>query len=225
MKAFVSVLLRCTTGIRIGAPGIWATRTARLISMRRFLESRVSIRCFPFDDTGTRLPGLQCQVLVLKTRCGTVHEFGNMWVRLIAWEFRAGPYPDRGLPVSLGLNSTPTAVYLDPCPTPITFLAPHSRRHERQKKWKTGRCRFAKVRRGRSGITPMISNVVPNSIQDALGMFMQPLKSEDPRLDFYSMYKREAIEYDNNYVRKYDEDLNITLIFVCLSRDTGSIYR
>jgi hypothetical protein len=70
----------------------------------------------------------------------------------------------------------------------------------------------------------MISNVVPNSIQDALGMFMQPLKSEDPRLDFYSMYKREAIEYDNNYVRKYDEDLNITLIFVYLSRDTGSIY-
>ena len=28
------------------------------------------------------------------------------------------------------------------------------------------------------------------------------------------MYKREANEYDAGYVKKYDEDLNITLIFV-----------
>jgi len=28
------------------------------------------------------------------------------------------------------------------------------------------------------------------------------------------MYKREATEYDVDYVKKYDEDLNITLIFV-----------
>jgi len=28
------------------------------------------------------------------------------------------------------------------------------------------------------------------------------------------MYKREAMEYDTDYVRKYDEDLNTTLIFV-----------
>jgi hypothetical protein len=62
----------------------------------------------------------------------------------------------------------------------------------------------------------MIANVVPNSIQDALRMFMPPIKSEDPRVDFYTMYKREAVEYDNDYVRKYDEDLNITLIFVRL---------
>ena len=28
------------------------------------------------------------------------------------------------------------------------------------------------------------------------------------------MYKREAIEYDTDYVKKYDDDLNTTLIFV-----------
>ena len=28
------------------------------------------------------------------------------------------------------------------------------------------------------------------------------------------MYKREATEYDMDYIKKYDEDLNTTLIFV-----------
>ena len=52
------------------------------------------------------------------------------------------------------------------------------------------------------------------SFQDALRSFFQPIKTEDPRLDFYMMYKREATDYDTNYVKKYDEDLNTTLIFV-----------
>ena len=52
------------------------------------------------------------------------------------------------------------------------------------------------------------------SFQDALRTFFQPIKTDDPRLDFYTMYKREAMEYDTDYVKKYDEDLNTTLIFV-----------
>ena len=52
------------------------------------------------------------------------------------------------------------------------------------------------------------------SLQDALRSFFQPIKTGDPRLDFYTMYKREATEYDTDYVKKYDEDLNTTLIFV-----------
>jgi len=56
------------------------------------------------------------------------------------------------------------------------------------------------------------------SLQDALRTFFQPIKTDDPRLDFYTMYKREATEYDTDYVKKYDEDLNTTLIFVrCIS--------
>ena len=52
------------------------------------------------------------------------------------------------------------------------------------------------------------------SFQDALRAFFQPIKTDDPRLDFYTMYKREATEHDADYVKKYDEDLNTTLIFV-----------
>jgi len=47
-----------------------------------------------------------------------------------------------------------------------------------------------------------------------LRSFFQPIKTDDPRVDFYTMYRREATEYDMDYVKKYDEDLNTTLIFV-----------
>jgi hypothetical protein len=40
------------------------------------------------------------------------------------------------------------------------------------------------------------------------------MKTGDARVDFYTMYKRESAEYDTDYVKKYDEDLNTTLIFV-----------
>ena len=53
------------------------------------------------------------------------------------------------------------------------------------------------------------------SIHDALRNFIPPIKTDDPRVDFYTMYKRESTEYDADYVKKYDEDLNTTLIFVC----------
>ena len=46
---------------------------------------------------------------------------------------------------------------------------------------------------------------------------MPPLKSDEARTDFYTVYKRESTEYDTNYVKKYDEDLNITLVFVRLT--------
>ena len=45
-------------------------------------------------------------------------------------------------------------------------------------------------------------------------MYLQPVKNEDPRVDSYTMYKRETTEYGTKYMNKYDEDLNTTLIFV-----------
>jgi len=63
-----------------------------------------------------------------------------------------------------------------------------------------------------------IAGLTPNSIQEALRMYFQPIKHEDPHLDFYTMYKREATEHDTEYVRKYNEDLNATLIFVSFRR-------
>jgi len=36
----------------------------------------------------------------------------------------------------------------------------------------------------------------------------------DPRTGFYNKFKEEAAEYDDDFYKKYDEDLNTTLIFV-----------
>ena len=36
----------------------------------------------------------------------------------------------------------------------------------------------------------------------------------DHRALFYEKYHKEAEEYDKDFVKKYDEDLNTTLIFV-----------
>ena len=54
----------------------------------------------------------------------------------------------------------------------------------------------------------------PDSIQAALQMYLQPIKNDDQKLDFYTMYKRETMEYDTEYMQKHNEDLNTTLIFV-----------
>ena len=62
------------------------------------------------------------------------------------------------------------------------------------------------------------------SLQDVLRTFFQPIKIDDPRLDFYTMYKREATEYDTDYVKKYEEDLNATLIFVRHSSSAPANY-
>lgn len=34
------------------------------------------------------------------------------------------------------------------------------------------------------------------------------------RVEFYDKFQREADEYDRDFMKKYDEDLNTTLIFV-----------
>ena len=64
-----------------------------------------------------------------------------------------------------------------------------------------------------------------DSIQEALRMFLQPIKNEDPELDFYTMYKREATEHDTEYMEKHNEDLNTTLIFVRFCNDLVTVQR
>jgi hypothetical protein len=41
-----------------------------------------------------------------------------------------------------------------------------------------------------------------------------PPTQEDHRARFYEHYRKEAEEYDKEFMKKYDEDLNTTLIFV-----------
>ena len=53
------------------------------------------------------------------------------------------------------------------------------------------------------------------SFRDALrSSLFQSIKTNDPRVDFYTMYRREAEEYDKEFVKKFDEDLNTVSIFV-----------
>ena len=65
-----------------------------------------------------------------------------------------------------------------------------------------------------AGLIPSPDELTPDSIQEALRKYLQPIKDDDPKLDFYTMYKRETTEYDTEYMQKYNEDLNTTLIFV-----------
>ena len=40
------------------------------------------------------------------------------------------------------------------------------------------------------------------------------MRTNDSRADFFAVYRKEAAEFDRDYAKKYDEDLNTTLIFV-----------
>ena len=52
------------------------------------------------------------------------------------------------------------------------------------------------------------------SIHSALKDFFQPLGVNDTRADSFAVYRRESEEFDRGYAKKYDEDLNTSLIFV-----------
>ena len=70
-----------------------------------------------------------------------------------------------------------------------------------------------------TGSIARTNKLTPGSMQEALRMYFQPIKNDDPKLDFHTMYKRETTEYDTEYTQKHNEDLNTTLIFVrsCVS--------
>ena len=45
--------------------------------------------------------------------------------------------------------------------------------------------------------------------------------NSDPRAEFYALYKKESDEYDRDFIKKYEEDLNTTLIFVRIHLDVS----
>ena len=53
-----------------------------------------------------------------------------------------------------------------------------------------------------------VAKIARDSQQDA-----KPTQ-EDHRARFFEHYRKEAEEYDREFMKKYDEDLNTTLIFV-----------
>ena len=40
--------------------------------------------------------------------------------------------------------------------------------------------------------------------------------TNNPAVEFYSKFQRAADDYDHDFIKKYDEDLNTTLIFVSI---------
>ena len=52
-----------------------------------------------------------------------------------------------------------------------------------------------------------------SSLHSALKEFFDPLRTDDSRTDFFAVYRRESGEFDRDYAKKYDEDLNTSLIF------------
>ena len=53
-----------------------------------------------------------------------------------------------------------------------------------------------------------------SSLHSALKEFFEPLRTNGSKTDFFTIYRRESGEFDRDYAKKYDEDLNISLIFV-----------
>ena len=53
-----------------------------------------------------------------------------------------------------------------------------------------------------------------SSLHSVLKEFAEPLRTNDSRTDFFAIYRRESGEFDRDYAKKYDEDLNTSLIFV-----------
>ena len=49
-----------------------------------------------------------------------------------------------------------------------------------------------------------------------------PSTQEDPRSEFYGRYRKETEEYDKEFMKKYEEDLDTTLIFVSSVYPSGS---
>jgi hypothetical protein len=52
------------------------------------------------------------------------------------------------------------------------------------------------------------------SLRSSLKEFFDPLRTDDSRSDFYTVYRRESREFDQDYIAKYDGDLSTSLLFV-----------
>ena len=119
----------------------------------------------------------------------------------------------------VNLNGAPRRRHVDshPCVSNYPQVPPAGRYNDEQGKRETGQCRPSVVCFGDVVSVVRTKKLTPDSIQEALRMFLQPIKNDDPQVDFYTMYKRETTEYDTEYMQKYNEDLNTTLIFVGFS--------
>ena len=50
-------------------------------------------------------------------------------------------------------------------------------------------------------------------------------KASNPHVEFYEKFERAADDHDRDFIKKYEEDLNTTLIFVSIFSASTSIPR
>ena len=53
-----------------------------------------------------------------------------------------------------------------------------------------------------------------HSLRSLLKEFLDPVRTDDSRADFYNAYRRESESFDRDYVGKYSQDLDTSLLFV-----------
>jgi len=61
---------------------------------------------------------------------------------------------------------------------------------------------------------PTLTWSLRRSLHSALKEFFNPLRTNDSRADFFTVYRKESSDFDRDYAGRYDGDLNTTLIFV-----------
>lgn len=66
-------------------------------------------------------------------------------------------------------------------------------------------------RMGTFGLTPTITSLRPSCSQK-----QNITLTQDRQARFYENYRKVADEYDKEFLKKYDQDLDTTLIFVSL---------
>ena len=78
----------------------------------------------------------------------------------------------------------------------------------------------AYVRSGSLAFRVSVDRVFVLSLEEAMLKALPSLfphllgTASGARVEFYDKFQREADEYDGDFIKKYDEDLNTTLIFV-----------
>lgn len=57
---------------------------------------------------------------------------------------------------------------------------------------------------------------IPTGFSDSISSDKSspPFPNPSAHIEFYKLFKRESDEYDNDFIKKYDDDANTTLIFV-----------
>jgi len=70
----------------------------------------------------------------------------------------------------------------------------------------------------------LVFQSLEKALRDALKSVLEKDAPPDPKTKFYSKFKEEVAEHDDDFLTKHDEDMNNTLIFVSSAPPTESVW-